>query len=270
MTLVSTGLFKILKVLFFCHVFLFRILRMKRLLFIFTAVLALAGHIPFSLAGTVASPQIIYTSDLPSELKKWEAYGFIQVGSDDYTDRSEGISQPAVLKDAKKFEASDVLVQTDYLGTFEETEYEEVVVGYDTIEYTETIKGKTYTRTKTITRTKVVPKTYTYSKYRHIEAYIVHFLELPDSIWGVKVQPLTKDVRKSLKRNTGVVVTKVYFGTPAAKAGLKLNDIVISINNKKVLDLERSNLLVSQLAQKKNFTARIIRNGIETNVTVKP
>lgn len=243
---------------------------MKRLLLIFSAVLAIAAHVPFSIAGTVASPEIIYTNDLPSELKKWKAYGFIQVGSDDYTNRSEGISQSAVLKDAKKFEASDVLVQTNYLGTFEETEYEEVVVGYDTIEYTETRNGKTYTKTKTITRTEVVPKTYTYSKYRHIESYIVHFLELPDSIWGVKVEPLPNGIRKLLKRNTGVVVSKVYPDTPAAKAGLKMNDIVISINNKKVLDLERSNLLVSQLPQKKKFTARIIRNGIETNVAVKP
>ena len=243
---------------------------MKRFLLILTVVFTLAGHISFTVAGTVASPEIVYTNNLSSELKQWKAYGFIQVGSDDYTNRSEGISQSAVIKDANKFEASDVLVQTNYLGTFEETEYEEVVVGYDTIEYTETYKGKQRTRTKTITRTEVVPKTYTYSKYRHIEAYIVHYLELPDSIWGVKVQPLTKDIRKSLKRNTGVVVTKVYQDTPAAKAGLKLNDIVISIDNRKVLDLERSNLLVSQLAQKKKFTARIIRNGSEKNVTVKP
>lgn len=224
---------------------------------------------PYSLY-SVTSPQIRYVSELVPEKNRWLSEGYVQVGTDNYTNRSDGINEAAVLDDARKLGASLVLANTVYLGTFTETEYEEVVVGTDTIEYTEVVKGKKKRRTRTVTRTEMVPVQYTYSQYRHNEAYLVHYLDLPDSIYGMQLGDLTPAVRKALKRNTGIIVTRVFENTPAYRAGFRNDDIVIRINGKKMLDMGRLPDMVKLISRNKKSTLRIIRHGVERDVTLKP
>ncbi len=250
---------------------------MRRFLTILTIFFALGATgtvspaigAPYSMY-SVTSPQIRYTGELAAEQNSWSSQGYVQLGTDDYTDRSEGIGEAAILNYAHKLGASLVLVQTVYLGTFTETLYEEVVVGRDRIKYTEVVKGKKKTRTKTVTRTEIVPVNYTYSQYRHNEVYLVHYLDLPDSIYGMQLADLTPAIRKALKRNTGIIVTRVFENTPAYRAGFKNDDIVISINGKKMLDMGRLPDMVRLIPQNKKSTLRVIRHGIEQDVTLKP
>ena len=55
---------------------------------------------------------------------------------------------------------------------------------------------------------------------------------------GVSVQDITEDLAKSmkLKDRSGALVTEVFEGDPADKAGIKQGDIIIEVDGKKVKD----------------------------------
>ena len=57
---------------------------------------------------------------------------------------------------------------------------------------------------------------------------------------GITVQDLTPEIAKGLglKRETGVVVTGVESGSPAADAGIRTGDVIREVNRKPVKDVE--------------------------------
>jgi serine protease Do len=57
---------------------------------------------------------------------------------------------------------------------------------------------------------------------------------------GITVQNLTPEIAKGLglKKDTGVVVTGVEPGSPAANAGIQTGDIIREVNRKPVKDVE--------------------------------
>src|SRR5438309_1026521 len=60
----------------------------------------------------------------------------------------------------------------------------------------------------------------------------------------------------------------VMPGTPAAKAGLKSGDVIVSINGKDVTDAHGLQLTISQLQPGSTATPKIIRNGTSKTVAV--
>jgi len=57
---------------------------------------------------------------------------------------------------------------------------------------------------------------------------------------GITVQNLTPEIARSLglKKDTGVVVTRVEPGSPAAAAGIQIGDLVQEFNRKPVKNVE--------------------------------
>ncbi|MDZ7261956.1 MAG: PDZ domain-containing protein [candidate division KSB1 bacterium] len=57
---------------------------------------------------------------------------------------------------------------------------------------------------------------------------------------GITVQNLTPEIAKGLgvKKDAGVVVTRVEPGSPAASAGLQTGDVIREVNRKPVKDVE--------------------------------
>jgi serine protease Do len=87
---------------------------------------------------------------------------------------------------------------------------------------------------------------------------------------GVGVQPLTPDLAKALKvpSDHGAVVTQVTPNTPAAKAGLKPEDVITGLEGQKVdssRDLSRS---ISLMPPGKTVTLEVYRGGKQTNIKV--
>ncbi len=80
---------------------------------------------------------------------------------------------------------------------------------------------------------------------------------------GIAIQPLTRELAKSFKLDTtdGAVVVGVDPGGPAAKAGVKLGDVVLDWNGKSIEDPNELPRIVAATKPGQDAKMRIWRNG---------
>jgi serine protease Do len=87
---------------------------------------------------------------------------------------------------------------------------------------------------------------------------------------GIRLQDLTSELMKSfnVKEKEGALISQVYEGSPAEKAGLKVGDIIVEVDGKKIRssqDVVRE-VLKRQIDQKIQFG--IIQEGKRVDVSV--
>jgi len=83
---------------------------------------------------------------------------------------------------------------------------------------------------------------------------------------GVQTVTVTADVAEQFdlpKDTKGAVVTLVETDSPAEKAGLKRNDVVLSVDDKNVSTLEELRLTISQFPPTTQVKIKIMRDGKE-------
>jgi serine protease Do len=87
---------------------------------------------------------------------------------------------------------------------------------------------------------------------------------------GVQVQPMDEDLAKSfgLKDEHGALVADVVSGSPAAKAGLKAGDIIVSADGKPVRDGDTLTHTISSIAPGRAMEIGVIRDGSQKNFTI--
>jgi serine protease Do len=87
---------------------------------------------------------------------------------------------------------------------------------------------------------------------------------------GIIPQDIDADLAQQFKLadQNGALVGDVMSDTPAANAGLKSGDVIISINGKAITDAHDLQLTVSQLTPGTTATLKIIRNGFNKTVVV--
>jgi serine protease Do len=80
---------------------------------------------------------------------------------------------------------------------------------------------------------------------------------------GIAIQPLTKELAKSFKLDTtdGAVVVGIDPGGPAAKAGVKLGDVVLDWNGKSIEDPNELPRIVAATKPGQEAKMRVWRNG---------
>ena len=88
---------------------------------------------------------------------------------------------------------------------------------------------------------------------------------------GVGIQDLNKDLKEyyGIKEGEGVLITQVFKGDPADKAGIQPKDIVLAVDGEKV---DTSRALSRMIADKdvgEKVKIEILRNGKEKTVTVE-
>lgn len=90
------------------------------------------------------------------------------------------------------------------------------------------------------------------------------------SFLGIYPEEITRDNmgRFNLREARGVAITKVIEGSPAEKAGLKKDDVVLRFNGEEVTSVRKLNRMISEVAPDHSARLTISRGGAEQDVSV--
>ena len=88
---------------------------------------------------------------------------------------------------------------------------------------------------------------------------------------GISVLDLTPELKKErrISYSTGILVQQIYPNSPAAKYGLKVNDLILEINGKRVTS---AGSFIGEIAAKKigeTVNLKVVSNGTEKNISMK-
>jgi len=88
---------------------------------------------------------------------------------------------------------------------------------------------------------------------------------------GIDPENLTPEVagRFSVKEGSGILVSRVGDRTPAAEAGLKSNDVILSFNGQAVADSDKFRLLVAETQPGSRVPIEYVRDGERLRATVE-
>jgi serine protease DegQ len=87
---------------------------------------------------------------------------------------------------------------------------------------------------------------------------------------GVGVQDMTSELSESFKlpEIRGALITEVFRGTPADKAGIKLGDILVAVEGKPVTDSTSMLNLVAALSPGREAKLKVVRSQREQEIKV--
>ena len=105
---------------------------------------------------------------------------------------------------------------------------------------------------------------------KSVMAQLVEHGEVERGRIGIMGQPLTPDLAEAfgLKDTRGAVVTRVLPDSPAEKAGLKTEDIIVEANGKTINDFLQLRNIVGLLRVGDKVALTVIRDGKRKKVTV--
>ncbi|MDZ7342873.1 MAG: DegQ family serine endoprotease [candidate division KSB1 bacterium] len=88
---------------------------------------------------------------------------------------------------------------------------------------------------------------------------------------GVYIQNITPDLAKAMKLDVakGVIVSKVEENSPADKAGIKEEDVILKLNGKDIDNTVELSTLVASTSPKSEIDLKILRNGKPMDVKVR-
>ncbi|AWK86732.1 DegQ family serine endoprotease [Azospirillum thermophilum] len=88
---------------------------------------------------------------------------------------------------------------------------------------------------------------------------------------GVKIQGVTPDIAESvgLPEARGALVAEVTGGSPAARAGLRQGDVILSYDGKPLSSLRDLTRGVAETKAGSEVTLRVLRDGRETSIPVR-
>jgi serine protease Do len=87
---------------------------------------------------------------------------------------------------------------------------------------------------------------------------------------GVQIQPITKEIADSLglKEQGGALVAEVQPDTPAAKAGIKVGDAILSVDGERLKDARDLSRRVAAKHPGAQVKLRVLRDGKEQTISV--
>jgi len=87
---------------------------------------------------------------------------------------------------------------------------------------------------------------------------------------GVQIQPVTKDIATSLEleRPQGAIVARVEENSPAAKAGVKTGDVVLSVDGKPVKDARELSRTIAFMRPGTTVALQVWRDGAKQDLSV--
>ena len=97
---------------------------------------------------------------------------------------------------------------------------------------------------------------------------LVEFGDIKRGTFGIVIEPVTQDVARALglTTNQGVVVTEVYAGTSADKAGMRIDDVITAFNGEQITNNADLGTKIALLRVGQDFDLTVIRSGREIQI----
>lgn len=94
-------------------------------------------------------------------------------------------------------------------------------------------------------------------------------INLDGGYMGVYLEEVTPERKKELglSEERGAIVMKVLKGSPAEKAGLKENDVIVSFNGRRVDSVMELQRLFKETPPGRSVTMEVIRGGVPSSLT---
>ena len=89
-------------------------------------------------------------------------------------------------------------------------------------------------------------------------------------VLGIVVEPINENRRRALGNPGGGVLVSHIDSDAAFRAGLRNGDVVLTINNKPVEDVDGFNSIVESLPEGKAVALRVMRDGITRYIAYTP
>jgi serine protease Do len=88
---------------------------------------------------------------------------------------------------------------------------------------------------------------------------------------GVGIQDLTEELAENFgaKGKRGVLISQVFQGSPADKAGLKTGDVVLAVNGRRVKETRHLSRRIAALSPGSKAKLSVLRSGKQRSFTVK-
>ncbi|HRU38941.1 MAG TPA: PDZ domain-containing protein, partial [Candidatus Goldiibacteriota bacterium] len=86
---------------------------------------------------------------------------------------------------------------------------------------------------------------------------------------GVAIQDLTPELASHFKVKEGVLISQVFRGGPAEKAGMQRGDVVVEFDGKKVGKYRELQAMVAAKQAGKSVSVKVIRQGREKILNLK-
>ncbi|HKV97486.1 MAG TPA: DegQ family serine endoprotease [Gammaproteobacteria bacterium] len=106
---------------------------------------------------------------------------------------------------------------------------------------------------------------------KNVMDQLIKYGKVERGMLGVQVQTLTPELAQALKlaQNQGAVVMQVVPGSQAQKAGIKPNDVIVSVNGNPVSSAQDVSNVIGLLRVGTPVTLGILRNGQQITIQAK-
>jgi len=109
------------------------------------------------------------------------------------------------------------------------------------------------------------------NKAKRVINDLIKYGEVQQAWLGLSVQEMDHTLRRYMgsPANQGVIVNEVMNDSPAQKAGIRQGDIILSIEDQKIITESDYEFIVKDLTSGEKITINIFRNGQKKNFSVK-
>lgn len=108
------------------------------------------------------------------------------------------------------------------------------------------------------------------NRAKRIVTDLIHYGSVVQAWIGLKVHPIDANLSAYLNLNNrqAVIITRVIPGSPAAEAGLKEGDVILSIDDTPITDIAIYRSKLKQISSKQTISVEITRHGKKKRFSV--
>lgn len=207
------------------------------------------------------TPRMVVTKNPREDVLRQIENGYLPIGYVKFN--SVKADEKLALAQAKEVGADLVLTSAQFTNTVNETVAQSVYVAPETVRVDSTYSGRagsTHSSQQSVTYEGHYNTEFVNQETEFYDQKALFFRRVTPPIFGAIVSPIPEDLRKTLERNRGVMVRAVVKGSPAFRADILMEDILIGLDGVDVIEPGEFYQKMRSMAGR-NVTFTVIRNG---------